>query len=264
MNDNRETKEDKIELKNEEFDIREIYTPFSIAKEEIWKRWNDNSLREKVEHFLGGDMPSPFKDEPRAVLSRNIITPNTEFFYFLDLAKNIGLRPVGLEGIEDKFCTKNFDKVSLGKLSFYRDIENKNLESEKSIIKIIDMMAADGKRLYDINTLWGEKLMDFHHRMLALNDAKIELFDDFRWLASQNRRNTSNQYYDNFLLFFLCHGILFENFHARGKEESFTSNIVVESYKKIKDVFKCKPLIVPLVPIDDERGLHYWNSYLSK
>ncbi len=41
----------------EKFDIKEIYTPLSVAKKEIWRRWNDKELRKKVEDFLGGDMP---------------------------------------------------------------------------------------------------------------------------------------------------------------------------------------------------------------
>lgn len=247
--------------KTGKFNIEEIYTPLSVAKKEVWRRWNDKAFRKKVEKLLGGDVPKPFKKEPRAVLSRNIMTPNQEFFYFLDLTKSSGLKPIGLEGFEDKFCTKNFDKVSLGKLSFYKHKRGKR-DEEKNIVRVIDMMNSDGKKLCDINTFWGEKLTDFHHRMLSLYDSEIETFDDFEWFSKQNKRNGPHQYYENFLLFFMCHGILFENFHAKGKEEDFTNGIIIDNYKKITDALGCKPLIVPLVPIEDEECLDYWNGYL--
>jgi len=252
--------------KNVEFDIKEMYTPLSVAKKEIWRRWNDKELREKVKDYLGGSMPDPFRKEPRAVLSRSIITPNQEFFYFLDLAESSKLRPLGLEGVEDKFCTKNYDKVSLGKLSFISNKEVKNnignIECKKTVTSIIDMMAYDGKKFCEIKTLWGEDFVDFHHRMLNFHGVKIETFDDFQWFSKRDKRNNPDQYYENFLLFFLCHGILFDNFHAKGKERDFTRDIIIKNYKKIEKVFGCKPLIVPLVPIEDEECFYHWNSYL--
>ena len=53
--------EKKIDEKTEEFDIKDIYTPLSVAKKEIWRRWNDKELRKKVENFLGGDLPEVLK-----------------------------------------------------------------------------------------------------------------------------------------------------------------------------------------------------------
>lgn len=260
----KEKRKNKIE---EEFDTKEIYTLFSVAKKEIRRRWNDKELRKKVNNYLGGSVPDPFKKGPRSVLSRSIITPNQELFYFLDLAKSTELEPIGLEGIEDKFCTKNSDKVSLGKLSFLMNNgKGKVVKGDfgKMNVNVINMMSADGKKLCDIKTLWGEDLAGFHHRMLDSYDAKIETFDDFKWFARRNKRNNPDQYYENFLSLFVCHGILFENFHAKGKEEDFTRSIIIKNYKKIEEIFGCKPLIVPLVPIKDEECLYHWNSYLSK
>jgi hypothetical protein len=263
-------KEKDSEKTKEEFDIRELYTPLSVAKKEIRRRWKDKDLKKKVEELLGGKVPKPFREEPRAVLSRSIITPDTEFFRFLELVKRSKLKPLGLEGVGDKFCTKNYDKASLGKLAFFRkeDLKNSrkkknNIECKKMVARIIDMEDSDGKRLCDINTLWGENFIDFHHRMLNLHDSEIETFDDFEWLDRQNKRKSPHQYYEIFLLFFICHGILFENIHAKGKEKEFTKDIIVDNYKKIKDTFGCKPLIVPLVPIKDELRLYYWNGYPS-
>lgn len=63
-----------------------IYVSLEEAKEEIWRRWNDKDLRKKVEDFLGGDIPEPFKKEPRAVLARPITTPDIEHMHFLEMS----------------------------------------------------------------------------------------------------------------------------------------------------------------------------------
>lgn len=246
-------------------DIMELYTPLSVAREEIKKRWKDKELQKKVKAYLGGSVPDPFKENPRAVLSRNIITPNFELFYFLDLAKISKLKPIGLEGSNDKFCTKNSDKVSLAKLSFLKKEskgKGKKAECEKFNTRMIDMMGCDGKKFRDIKTLWGEKLVDFHHRMLDEYGCQVDLFDDFEWFSQKGKRSNPKQYYENFLALFLCHGILFENFHDQGKEVNFTEDIIIKNFLKIKDIFGMKPLIVPLVPREDEGQLYYWNSYL--
>ena len=248
--------------------IEEFYTSLSAAKKEIRRRWRNKNLKNEVKNYLGGAIPDPFKSEPRAVLSRNIITPNMELFYFLDLVKSSKLKPIGLEGINDKFCTKNLDKVSLGKLSFLKKgVKNKikqPADGERFNLNVIDMMNSDGKNFCDIKTLWGENLVDFHHRMLQGYKLDIEVFDDFKWFSDKGRKANPKQYYENFLALFLSHGILFENFHGKGKEENFTSNVIIENFDKIKETFGFKPLIVPLVPIEDERCLKYWNSYSIK
>jgi hypothetical protein len=262
-----ESKKDKKIAEKDEFDIKELYTPLSVAKKEIWRRWKDKKLRKKVEKFLGRKVPKPFRKEPRAVLSRSIITPNVEFFHFLDQAKITTLIPLGLEGVEDKFCTKNYDKASLGKLAFFRkgDVRNriKNIECKKNIVNAVDMMASDGKRLCDVDTLWGESLVDFHHRMLTFYDSDIEKFDDFKWFGYQGKKGDIYKYYKNFFAFFICHGVLFENFITKRSEKEFTNNIVIKSYKEVKDKFGVTPLIVPLLPFkyDDH---WYFRSYIEK
>ena len=242
----------------------EIYTPLDVAKNEILHRWKDHNLRKRVEDYLGGEVPAPFENEPRAVLSRSLITPNREFFCFIDLATEAQLKPLGLQGVEDKYCTKNYDKVSLGKLSFYEESKGGNAQtadSPKHATRIIDSMSSEGKRICDIDTFWGESLTDFHCRMLSLYGAECETFDDFKWFSDRGRRNNPLQYYNYFLAFFLSHGILFDNFHAKGKEEAFTKNVVMKSFKRVYETFQLKPLIVPLVPVQHETHLSYWNGY---
>jgi hypothetical protein len=65
-------------------DQTEFYTPLEQAKEEIWKRWRNENLRRKVQDFID-NIPQPFQDAPKAVLFRQVATPNFEFFHFLEL-----------------------------------------------------------------------------------------------------------------------------------------------------------------------------------
>ena len=106
----------------------EIYTPLEEAKEEIWKRWNNEILRKEVEEFLG-EVPEVFKKEPRACLGRQILSPNYEYLRFLDLVQGIDLKPLCLEYLEDMFITTNKDKTYLAKMAF--------IEKGQSITRLI-------------------------------------------------------------------------------------------------------------------------------
>ena len=65
--------------------VDDIYTPLSVAKKEIWRKWNDKKLRKKVEYFLEGNISEFLKDEPTAYLARHIVSPNFEFSCFFVL-----------------------------------------------------------------------------------------------------------------------------------------------------------------------------------
>ncbi len=260
----KEEKIEKLENKKTEkvVDVSEMYTTLPEAKEEIWRRWNDKDLRKKVEDYLG-EIPEPFKKEPRAVLSRNIITPNLELIYFLDLVKNTNLSPLGLEGVSDKFCTKNYDKVSLGKLTFFRNKEFKNIENGKTNVAIIDMMSSEGERFCDVKTFWGEGLVDFHHKLLKTYNVELDIFDDFNWFSYDKKKDSISEYYKKFFAFFICHGILFENFIVKGNEKEFTNGVVIDSFNEIKEIFGVSPLIIPLLPMADDDHW-YFRSYIKK
>ena len=104
-----------------------MYSTLEEAKEEIWNRWNNTSLRKKAEDFLG-EVPEALYYKPCAIMLRQITTPNTEFQHFLHMAKQMQLTPVSLEYPEDKFVTTNAFKLSWGKMAFYRG-KNKNGEA---------------------------------------------------------------------------------------------------------------------------------------
>lgn len=241
----------------------DFYTSIDDAKIEIQKRWQDADLRDRVRLYLGGEIPTIFHNKPYAVVSRNIATPDIECMRFLELSQEIGLHPVVFEGVRDKFSSASSDKIGLVKLSIF-DGYNKNNELLNHYRKIIDMSANDGMRFNEIDTIWGENLVKFHHRILQLHiNQEIELFDDFDWFKSRKMKTTIDEYYKNFLCFFACYGVLFENFVTDHSEKVFFDNTIKPAFDFVTKKFGVSPLIVELAP-HEEADDPYWWCYPSE
>jgi len=232
-----------------------IYTSLDEAKIEIQKRWDNEELKEEVMKYLG-EIPQFFSGGPRAVIFRNIITPDHELLHFLDLADEAGLRPLGLEFTRDNFCTRNADKLCLGKMTFFE-----KRDSIGGVVmhhtKVIDLMKNDNKKFSEIETFAGEKLVDFHHRLLAQGPAeRIELCDMSEWLAENG--GYAREYYKRVLAFFICHGVLFESFVTDASEEVFERDVTLPAIKEVESLFGMKPLTVQLLPDTEDK---YWWCY---
>ena len=252
-------KDDKMKKEKEEkFDIKELYTPLSVAKKEIWRRWNDKELKKKVKDFLGGDIPKSFKGSPKSALFRFITTPNLEFQLARDTAKLMELELVFMEFLKDKFCTRNQDKLYLGKMVFFSS-KNGEGSSIKLRKKIIDIEKSDNKPFKKINTLWGENFVDFHHRIFDKNFGKIKKFD-----VSEFKTNGEDAYevYLKVFSLFICNGILFENYFIKSNndEKKFTFDVIKPAFNKVHEIFGVKPLIVPIVSSRIDGDL-FWQYY---
>jgi hypothetical protein len=239
-------------------DVLGIYTPLSVAKREIWRRWNDKKLKKKVEEFLGGDVPEPLKKKPRAVLMRHVTSPNNEFFRYRDLVKIIGLDPLCLEYLGDKFIPENSGKYNLGKLYFCNGI-GKNWGEKISAEKIIDFDKSEGKKIANVRTAWGEDLVTFHHNILNKSVKGFESANfDVTSLYKENGKVPS-LYYNFCFSLFIRNGILFENYLISDEEKKFTEKIILPIFKKVTKVFGVKPLVVPIVPIECEADVYWWH-----
>lgn len=235
-------------------EISRLYTPIDIAKEEIWRRWNNKELKAEVEKFLGNDVPRVFQDEPSAVLGRHIASPNREAVHFLKLAQQVELQPLFLEYLSDKFVPENTDKYYLGKLSFYNGTGKRGGEIITNT-KIIDIGAEDGQSIRNINTLWGEALTEFHHRMFRSALSKEQSFFDMSsWFATHGGK--SIEYYLPYLALFLCHSVLIEEFLTYNKKDRrFVEEVVVPAMMRLEVLFGMKPLIVPLFHLNSLNDL---------
>lgn len=242
-------------------ELGDIYTPYDAIVPELNRRWNDAELRSKVEAFLGPGIPKAFKNAtgPSAVSVRCIATPDNEFCNFFRHAQELGLPAVFLEYKKDKFVAMNEDKYCLCKLFFFN--EKAKSVTECPSIKLIDFNIWEGKRFYEIPTLWGKDLISFHHAILATklgeDSAKLTIEDFSDWF--NDTRHETEYYYLYYLSLFICHGVLFENMLMSEHERAFTEEKVLPSIKRIEELFGVKPIIYPITPIEDEDNFEWWT-----
>jgi hypothetical protein len=233
-----------------------MYVTLEEAKRTVWERWHDPAIRQKVKDYVG-EIPEFLLHEPRAALIRHLPTPNFEQPYFVEGAKKLGLKPYCSAFTGDKICTMNPDKVALGKMSFFYGKGRKGGDRVISH-RVIDFNKYDGKSFAEAKTLWKTDFVDFHRQLLAETMPDVELTDITEWLIKMGGK--PKLFWHRLLSLFICHGILFENFHSQGPEENFTNEIILPALEKVKTYFGLKPLIVPIVPIEKERE-PYWSWY---
>ncbi len=244
--------------------IDDIYTPINEAKKEIEKRWNDVELKKKVSDYLGKDFPEVFKKEPRAILSRGILTPNFETKYFLDILDIVDLKPICLEFYGDKFCSQNKDKIHLGKLVFLHD--NKKGINVTTKRTIIDFKKSENKIFKEIRTLQDKSFTEFHHNLYIRQYKK--LFDIFDISVFKDNGESAKEVYKKIFGLCLVNGILFENFIAKENEheKKFTENVVLPAFEFVVSKFHVKPLVVPLLPLKnvEKEAWDWYPSHLEK
>jgi hypothetical protein len=247
----------KAEL--EKFLVEKIYVTPTQAARELEKRRANKELLREVMKFLEGKLPTTLQKSPKAVLARVLATPNFEYLEFLRLAQEAKMEPWCLEYTEDKFRAENFDKYYLGKLFFNYGIGKKGGE-KLSAKKVIDFDAAEGKLIKNIETLWGENFVDFHHRLVCSVLPDGGHFEDASWWIDENGKKSS-LFYPYYLALFLCHGVLFENFLLEDKP--LIEDMFLPAVSTIFEKFQLYPLVVPLSCIEQEYDIH-WRHYPSE
>ncbi|TAK57489.1 hypothetical protein EPO17_01800 [Patescibacteria group bacterium] len=237
-------------------DIKDLYTSSEEAKIELKRRWEDKELEKKVSEYLKGNIPEILKAEPRAISTSHVASPHWAFYHFWKEAEKMKLKTLAFEYLEDTFVTTNFDKASLAKMVFYHGRNDQGamiLSNEK----IIDLTGKEeNKRICDIQTTWGENLVDFHHRALDTFYGEIDMFDASSWYKSMGKN--AKEYYKYAMAIFIRNGILFENFLVTKSEEKFTREILLPAFEEVSKYFGLKPLIVPIAPKNEEDNKYWW------
>jgi len=236
--------------------INDIYTPLEEAKVEIWRRWNDKELEKKVHKFLAGKIPEIFLKEPRAISTTHVATPNWALLHFKKEAKEVNLRPLVFEYLEDIFITTNFDKVSLARMIFYHGKDNHGdmLTSKRHIIDLTGR--EEKKQIKEINTVWGENFVDFHHKVFREHCQEVEILDGSSFYKKMGKN--AKEYYPYVLALYIRHGILFENYLANKHEEKFMKEVFFPSINLVYKKFGLKPLIVPIAPQNEADNKYWW------
>ena len=252
--------EDIDQIANDETKFRDfIYTPLSIALEEL-------DRRNSIEGCSIDDtkIPNILKNgNKKAVIFRHMATPNHEIRRFIGLVDGFSdgnIDPLILEYHNDKFTNLNEWKYSLGKLPFHKGLDrNGNLIFEQK--SIIDFNTSNNKPISSVNTLWGQSLIDFHHELFCKSFDSLDknFFDLSDWIKEHGQ--VPAEYYKHFFNFFVKHGILFENFLLKEKENTFTKNVIIPAFLDVYRKTGFKPLIVPLEPTDIEDN-YFWLCHI--
>lgn len=233
-----------------------MYFTLEEARKEILRRSNDTELQRCVQEYVG-EVPSMLSSSPKAIWFRSLPTPNFECVRFFERAAFLGLEPLFLEFMEDKFCVMNPDKVALGKMTFYHGRGKRN-GNKTSIVKVIDFNQCSGKSFGTITTTWGDGFVSFHQHLLNVEIKFFQKYDLSAWCKIHGGKPFS--YYHRVMALFICHGVLFENFFYEGAEGVFVNDIVLPAISKVTKHFGLKPLIVRLLPMESESD-PYWCWY---
>lgn len=241
--------------------LDDVYISLPDAKTELEIRRGDPVLREKMNIFWKKDLPDFFRNGPRAILSRGILTPNFETKYFLDLMDLIEIKPICAEFYDDKFCSQNKDKVRLGKLVFFN---KKKEKSNNALTKktVIDFESHENKLFREVRTLNNKSFIALHHN-LYMKEYK-EMMDSFDLSVFKKEGDTAKDVYEKIFSLCIVDGILFENFIAKENEheKKFTENVILPAFNSVVKRFNLKPLIVPLLPLKNEEK-ESWMWYPS-
>ncbi len=241
-----------------------LYTPLPIALVELKRRRRDAKLVKKVRDYFAGFPPlEELKLQPKAVMARALITANLELEHFLNTSKDLSLDPIFYEFRNDKFAHINPEKRALGHMVFYAT----NAQGERVITgskRVVNFNTYQGKTLDKVQTLWGEDLVAFHHRLVTSHfpNHKLDIVDFSDWFRKARKFSTAYPYL-RYLGLFLVHGILFENFTNRDDEQPFNEQVVIPAVNKLVEIFGVPPIIVPIEPLEIDDQPH-WYSYDEK
>jgi hypothetical protein len=242
-----------------------MFTPFEAVRE-LERRQKDPELKKKIEDFLQNDIPEYLKDGPVIYMARHIVTPNFETLRFINLMRELGLRVIISQDSRGLFVSQNLIKRALCKLPVCRRVTQKagKLNEHYQNITIADFNKIDGKPFRDIETVWGENLIDFHTRLFSeLNLRTVETPDDADWLDRHHRGNLL-EHYKVLLTLFVVHGIFFENYNANDDHEiHFIKEILRPACRFVEEKFGYRPIITQIFPQSIE-SYDFWISYPSQ
>ena len=236
--------------------MKEVYFSLDAARAELAKRRQNGQLMKKIEADLGEQKWPIFKDRPMGVLTKYLPSPDNSLTFFIQMARYIGVTPIVLEFLGDKFVLMNEEKKGLGRLRVFSP------GGEKFTVDIVDFKLNENKKISEVMTKTGESIVDFHHNLLKEFGCDVVFEDSTAWLREPGKKID----YYKYLLNFVAHGVLFEYYTEEEEHEKiFVENVFMPNLEKIYQNYGLKPLIVKLYPEnqDEEEDFYWWSYPLS-
>ena len=98
--------------------------------------------------------------------------------------------------------------------------------------------------------------VEFLHGLLQQHLPGMEICVVSDWHNFKDRH--AADYYRYFLAFFVCHGVLFENFVTNEEESVFYNSVVFPAMAEVTERFGVKPLIVPAIAEEKLQDEYWW------
>lgn len=231
------------------------YYSLDEAREEIKKRWSNLELKKQIEEELGDDFISSFKDSPKAISWKAVMSPDNSFTFFLSCSTYLNIEPLFFEYLGDKFTSVNEEKKNLGRL-FLKE------NGVEKIFDICNIQENENCSVKDVVLRNKENMVSFYNSLFKYSGYNCNKIDITEWA---HKLGTSDDYYYKYLLHFVCHGIAFEMFldeTVDKKESNFTNNVIIPKIQKIKEKYGIEPLIIKPYPSNqDKKEDFYWWSF---
>jgi hypothetical protein len=158
-----------------------VYTPLSDALRLLEERKKDPELTQKIKDLLNGQIPDILIENNCGILARQLATPNHENKLFISITKENKLKPVFFEYYDDKFTSNNAYKHSLGQIKIGSGLGKNGVDIFEKI-SIVDFNKFNGRKIKDVETIWGEKLVDLHRKLFSLYDMDgVSFYDENNW-----------------------------------------------------------------------------------
>ena len=219
----------------------DIYTPADDALAELRRR-RDRGLLRQVHGALAGDVPRYLIEHECFVLSRHIATPNNEALHVLARAERDGATAIFSQDPGDKFTSVNTLKRRLARPELYRARDSATGGTFRKV-DLVDVAAAENERLEDVVTRGGKPLVGVHNALFArLEGRPFRVVDDRAWI-DRNHRGRMQELYARYLLLFIAHGVLFEEFETP-EDLHFKTGLILPLVAACEARFGVKPIIV--------------------
>jgi hypothetical protein len=227
-----------------------MYTSLAQALKELKLRQQDSTIAKRVRDFLGGFLPKGLPSKPPACLLRQLASCRYEDIAFARLAETAGLTPFWPTYLSDCYTTFNPDKVN------YVRIRIKISDSHNWKFKVINDWDGLDKKKPELGKVQ-TKYLDDSGQPLLLTDIHLQMrkivfphyalnsFDHSEWYKTQKLR--SGHYYSSIFALFVCHGIMFEDYHNGPNASSlqkFVSRIVQPAFDLVEREIGLTPLMV--------------------
>ncbi len=194
--------------------------------------------KEVLTHWAKQGNPFPYYLNPQqqyGFLARHLAVCNRESWAFAGKCQEVGLVPFWTELAGDKYVIASTPKTSYLHLQL----------GDGGKLRLAKPTDWEGKKLSEIKIKNGQKLVDFHHQKWEKIPAKKIRQDWSNWCLGFGL--VKDYYFATFSIYAVS-GILFKDFHEKGKLTStnsdlFTKEVVEPAIKKVEEVFGLKVLI---------------------